>query len=66
MNAFELIAAIEAIQKAKEDLTEAIQNAAADEEFLGALAILSDECAEFHELYEKESQKLPKLRGAAW
>lgn len=69
MNAFELMATIEAIQKAKDSLAEAFTNArtgAADDDFLGALAILADECREFYQLYEKESKKLPKLRGAAW
>lgn len=65
MNAFELMATIEAIQKAKEVLAEAFTGAA-DDDFLGALAILADECADFHQLYEKASAELPKLRGAAW
>ena len=68
MNAFELMATIEAIQKAKEGLAEVFTNArsGAADDFLGALAILADECREFHQLYEKESAELPKLRGADW
>ena len=58
MIATKILDIIDALQEAKQALVEAFQEAKdgeEDEEYLGAFAILSDECLAFHQLYEKEN-----------
>lgn len=65
----EIFDIIKALQAAKNALEEAFQDAKEgrdDETYLGALAILAEECAEYHAIYEKEAAELPELEGVEW
>lgn len=69
MNIIELCEVVDALRKAKAEISKAFNGAKEEKEadaFLGMLGILSDECREFCELYEKEAQTCPKLEGAEW
>ena len=69
MNTLELCEVVEALRKAKAEISEAFDNVKEGREgetFLGMLGILSEECREFCELYEKEEQNSPKLEGVEW
>ena len=69
MNIIEVWETIEALRKAKAEMVQAFQNAKDGEEnetHLGVLAILACECAEYHELYQKEAAELPEPEGAEW
>ena len=66
MSIIEIADTVDALRKAKDDLVEAFKNPSEYESFLGMMAILSDECAAFHALFEEEALKHPTPEGAEW